>query len=567
MKMEKHALTVLRARSGGRSWPWIRGARDTFMDALAETPSAASVWPPERRRSDLMIVNISVAAFLGIVVLVAAVSWYLWRESITAEEQLVGGLAASLGARTEAMILDTRTLLEDFDRLPQSRCSPEHLQALQEAVIGRPYVRGVRYFHAVDEQCGVGFLQATSLKPPRADRIYDSGVVAWWPSPYTEVGGLRLFLMRFGDHDVAIDPRVLLDIGPFGNRQAGLWVENLLLTSEPADARLPTPSSVPVGVTVDRDAGRVVSRFSRNGVLPIDIVAIEPLATFWGRHVRTLVVGSSVGLMFIGAWVYGLTRYARHRLGTASLLRDALARGHIQPLYQPVIELATGRCVGAEALARWTTENGQVIGPATFLPVAEAAGLMPAVTFAMLDACLREHRALLREFPGLSIHLNLSPSDLKNDAFSDGLAERLRAADLPSRSIGLEITERALADADVARGMIRRFRERGHEVAVDDFGTGFSSLSYLSTFELDVLKIDKSFVDAIGTEAATSHVIVHVIEMARSLGLRTVAEGVEREDQVRWLEAHGVSFAQGFLFSRPLTAEAFTDFVRAKEAV
>jgi sensor c-di-GMP phosphodiesterase-like protein len=191
--------------------------------------------------------------------------------------------------------------------------------------------------------------------------------------------------------------------------------------------------------------------------------------------------------------------------------------------------------------------------------------LLPAVTFAVLDAPLRDLRGLLLDCPGLSIHINLSQADLGGDAFSEALQDRLQAAGLPNRTIGLEITERALVNTDTARATIHRLRARGHQVAVDDFGTGFSSLSYLSAFDLDVLKIDKSFVDAIGTEAATSNVIVHVIEMARSLGLRTVAEGVEREEQWHWLVAHGVDFAQGYLFSPPLAARDFIDFVRRRE--
>jgi len=517
------------------------------------------------RRVEIVIVGVCVAALAGVVLLFAFGMWYLWRESIAAETKVVGRLASTLGARTETMILETRNLLETFDNLPVQRCSPAHLQALQDAVMARPYVRGVGYFRAAERRCGVGFLQARTITPPKADRIYESGVVAWWPSPHTEVGGLQLFLMRRGDHDAAIDPRVLIDLGPLEHRQAGLWVENLLLVAAPADAELPPPGSVPIGVTVDRAAGRVVSRFSRSGVVPIDIVAIEPLATFWDRHLQTLVIGGGVGLVLVAVWMHGLIRYARHRLSPASLLRRALARGRLHASYQPTIELATGRCIGAEVLARWTMSNGDVVEPAAFIPVAEAAGLLPAVTRAVLDAGLRELGGVLRDRPGFSIFVNLSSADLESERFSEWLRRRLQDADVPSTAVGLEITERALVNTDSARATIRMLRAQGHAVAVDDFGTGYSSLSYLSSFELDVLKIDKSFVDAIGTESATSHVIVHVIEMARSLGLRLVAEGVEREEQVRWLLAHGVKFAQGFLFSPPLAAADFERFVSRKE--
>ncbi len=510
------------------------------------------------------MIGVSFAALAGIAVLFGTVVVYLWRESITAEENLVRGLATSLGQRTEAMIVDTRDLLQRFDDLPHARCSAAHLRAMQDAAMSRPYIRSIGQWRADERLCSVGFLQASALKPRNADKIYDSGVIAWWPSAFTEVGGVRLFLMRFGDHDAAIDPRALLDIGPLQHRQAGLWVEGLRLATQPADADLPEPSSLAMGLTIDREGGRAISRFSSPGVLPIEVVAIEPLDSFLGRYAATLAFGTAVGLLLLGGWIYALMRYTRHRLSMGTLLRQALARGRIVAYYQPVVELKSGKCVGAEALARWTMEGGETIRPDTFIPVAEREGLITDLTVAMLAAPLRELRTLLVGGAPLSININLSPEDLKSERFAQALEEALSASGVPNTAIKLEITERALVNTDSARNMIRRLRERGHEVAVDDFGTGYSSLSYLSSFELDVLKIDKSFVDAIGTGAATSHVIVHVIEMAQSLGLRTVAEGVETEEQRQWLIEHGVDFGQGYLYSVPLTAVAFTEFVRKR---
>ena len=515
------------------------------------------------RRRGKIVFGSALAALVGVAVLFASIVWVLWKESVASEEAYSGGLAASLGQRTEHIFIDTRDMLAGFDQLQVPRCSKEHLQALQEAAISRPYIRAIGYWQATERMCDVGFLPQEGLKPPRADRIYDTGVIAWWPSPQTEVGGVQLFLMRYGDHDVAIDPRLLLDLGPMQDRQAVLWVEKLRMSAIPWDVQLPAPDSLPVGITVDRVQGRVISRFSRNEILPIDVVATEPIDNFWGRHSQTLAAGAGLGLLLMAAWIYLILRFSRYQLSLATELRQALAAGRIQVQYQPVMELVSGRCVGAEALARWERGNGESVSPDVFIPVAEEAGLVQDVTIAVLRIALRDLKHMLAEFPGMSVNLNLAADDLKNDRIGLELAKSLAAARLSSGAIKLEITERALINSDTARAMIRKFRSLGHQVAVDDFGTGYSSLSYLQSFELDVLKIDKSFVDAIGTEAATSQVIVHVIEMAKSLGLDTVAEGVETSEQVDWLIGHGVSFGQGFLFSRPLPAGDFLEFIRA----
>lgn len=519
-------------------------------------------WPAINRRRDRILLGLSATAILGIVVLLGGVTWLLWDESIRAEERWLTEQAEALGTRADEMIVDARDMLDRLNASDAPRCSDEHLQAMHGHAIDQPHIRAIGYWRAAERECGIGFIQGIDLRPPEADRIYDSGVIAWWPGPQTEVAGTELFLMRFGSHDVAIDPQGLLEAGPLGARRVGLWVEGMRMAARPADADLPQPADLPGGLTVDGENQRIAARFTLDTVFPIDIVAVEPMEAFWGRYWDTLALVGGGAVVLAVVWVYGAFRYSRHRLSLTAELREALDNNRLTVRYQPVIDLTTGHCVGAEALARWVRDNGEEVSPETFLPLAEKTGLVSRVTLAVLDTTLRELGPLLHEDPELRISLNLAPEDLETEAFSRELVERMRAAGIPASSIKLEITERALINSDAARQLIGGLRERGHEVAIDDFGTGYSSLAYLESFELDTLKIDKSFVDAIDREAVTSSVISHVIDMAKSLELDMTAEGIENERQAVWLAAQGVHYAQGYLYSKPLSARRLREFIR-----
>lgn len=515
------------------------------------------------RRRRVIVGSVS-AALAGVAIVFASILWLLWQESITSETAYAGGLATSVGQKVDRIFFDTRKMLTDLNQLPVAHCSAEHLKAMQDAAISRPYIRGIGYWQAIKRICGVGLLPSEGLKPEHADRIYPSGVIAWWPSPQTSVGGVQLFLLRYGDHDVALDPRLLLDLGPRPNREAELWVDHLRMASAPWGMRLPPPDTLPIGVSLDSVHSRIISHFADNELLPVDVVAAEPVGDFLGRHSKMLGLAAGLGLLLAIAWIYLILRYSRHRLSLAMELRQALAAGSLEVKYQPVIELASGRCVGSEALARWNRENGEPVSPLVFIPIAEEAGLIQDLTLTVLKIAMDDVRRVRTEFPTVSVNVNLSPEDLRDERTGHALIQSLAASDLSAGAVKLEITERALINSDVSRALIRELRQRGHRVAIDDFGTGYSSLSYLQTFELDVLKIDKSFVDAIGTEAATSQVIVHVIEMAKALNLEIVAEGVETIEQVDWLVTHGVTFGQGFLFGKPLSIGDYVEFLRTQ---
>ena len=168
---------------------------------------------------------------------------------------------------------------------------------------------------------------------------------------------------------------------------------------------------------------------------------------------------------------------------------------------------------------------------------------------------------LLEQRQALHVAVNLAATDLHHARILEVTREALAGTRIAPRQIAFEATERCFINADAARDIIAQLRAAGHAVSIDDFGTGYSSLSYLQSYRIDALKIDKSFVDAIGADAATSGVIDHVIAMAKALGLKIVAEGVETEAQARYLRERSVDYAQGWLFSKPLAGEAFVGFI------
>jgi len=251
---------------------------------------------------------------------------------------------------------------------------------------------------------------------------------------------------------------------------------------------------------------------------------------------------------------------ALRRLELRGRLEASLDAGEFVLHYQPVVELAGGAMVGVEALVRWRQPDGHLAQPGEFIPLAEETGLIVPLGRWVLEEACRQGAEWHRLHPAreLSIAVNVAPRQLQDSEFVDVVRTVLAGAGLPASSLVIEVTESALLDVgDVTISAIGELKKLGVRIALDDFGTGYSSLSHLRRFPIDVLKIDRSFVDGIDGEDAGERALVRsIVRLALSLDLEIVAEGVERHEQVVGLTALGARLGQGFHFGRPMEPEA-----------
>lgn len=247
----------------------------------------------------------------------------------------------------------------------------------------------------------------------------------------------------------------------------------------------------------------------------------------------------------------------------AEALRRAIETGQIVVHYQPIIDTKSGRIVGVEALARLRGADGVLIHPSTFISVAESSGLVTPLGERVLDQALDQLQVWTMAGFDVQMNVNVSPRQLSRASFAPNVFERMMARSLPPHSLCLEITEGAVVDATGPTLItLRRLRSYGVHVGIDDFGTGYSSLTTLKHLPADVLKVDKSFVEGLGSDANDSAIVAAVINVAHDLGCVVVAEGVESERQINILRSMDCDQVQGYRYGRPVAAEAMTELLR-----
>lgn len=255
---------------------------------------------------------------------------------------------------------------------------------------------------------------------------------------------------------------------------------------------------------------------------------------------------------------------ARDRYALEQDLRQAMARRELRLDFQPLIDAGAGRVCGAEALIRWDHAERGAIPPARFIPIVEAMGMASEIGMWALNAAARAAQGWAASGLGnLRVAVNVSGLQLERDDLPILVQRTLERHELGPTALEIELTESvATSDADHCRRIFQGLRAMGVKLAVDDFGTGYSGFSSLRTLAFDKIKIDREFVTDVDTRADSQAICQSIVALGRGLGIRVLAEGVERREEYEWLRRHGCQHFQGYYFARPMSSEAFVAFVR-----
>jgi EAL domain-containing protein (putative c-di-GMP-specific phosphodiesterase class I) len=256
------------------------------------------------------------------------------------------------------------------------------------------------------------------------------------------------------------------------------------------------------------------------------------------------------------------------RLELEAALRRALERNELSLYYQPKVQARSGRVTGIECLLRWQHPTVGLVLPDQLVPLAEETGLIvPIGQWALRAACLQAQKWAGQGLPMFRMAVNLSARQFMSATLLDDVAGTIRETGVDPRWIEFEVTESVmLPDPQQAVKLLRNLKAMGVRLTIDDFGTGYSSLSYLKRLPIDCVKIDASFIRGIPVDASDVAITETILAMARSLGLKVVAEGVETLDQVRFLERRRCDEMQGYYFSKPLPAEELTAYLEEQGA-
>lgn len=491
-----------------------------------------------------------------------------WRQSVSYEESRVAGYAQDAMRRSDETGREISSAYRQLGKSGFAPCSEQEIDLMRQIDVGSSYLQAVGRISGNELICtSLGTTEPIAVGPPTL--TLDSGSVNRLHVRIPVFGNQPITIVSRNGIAVLIDPSLPLDTSTEG---PGVSLSLFVPSAKPLQV-IGTQGTIRPewyrdvakgGSLTFQDDGYVVS-VARSAIGDIAAVAAVPSDYVMRRVRRFAAIFVPIGVLCGLALALAVVYISRIQLSMPALLRGAVKRREFFVEYQPVVELATRRVVGAEALVRWK-RTGQVERPEIFLPVAEASGVITLITHCVAEIVAADLPVMLQIDPKFQVAINLSASDLRSPDTLELLKQTVEAAEAEPDNLVVEAPERGFLQGPESQELVRELRALGVWVAIDDFGTGYSGLSRLQSMELDALKIDKSFVDTIGTDGATSQVVPHIIQMGHSLGLEMVAEGVETEAQAEFLRQRGVVFGQGKLFAESMPLRILSSTLMAQRA-
>lgn len=311
------------------------------------------------------------------------------------------------------------------------------------------------------------------------------------------------------------------------------------------------------GVPIHVEASIGLAYFPDHGHTPEELLQKASIAMHWATSSKSA----------ISIYDAANDRSSRDNLILLGTLPDAIANGELQVWHQAKIAFATGQVAGTEALVRWKHPQRGMVPPGSFIPYAEETTLINPITHTVIAAAFADAGRWRAAGHKLFVAVNLSVRNLLDNTLLEVLEKNTRDNNLEPSDIELEVTESAvMADPDYCIRLISQLRDRGYGVAIDDFGTGHSSLAYLQKLRVSCLKIDQAFVKTLATDSNNQKIVQLILHLAKSLGLETVAEGIEDKDAAALLREWGCDYGQGYFFHRPAPSSELLRFIETHNA-
>jgi sensor c-di-GMP phosphodiesterase-like protein len=492
-----------------------------------------------------------------------------WNESVSTEKTLGLSYAHDVLRRTQITATQFGAAIQKLNGDGFAPCSHNDIDVMRELDLGSSYVQAVGRVSDNTLTCtSVDFGHPIPLGLPSLTT--DRGVVEWLDLHLVPGETHPLHVLAKDGVAIIIDPTLVTDTPTAGpDVEVAVFVPSI--PSHPLIAAI--GQSFPQKWLETRPKGSEVTFLdsgyqviaSRSAQFDLAVVIAIPEHYIFLRVRRAAMFFTPIGLLCGVLLAWAVNYISGIRSSFPSMVKRAAKNKEFFVEYQPIVELESRRIIGAEALVRWKSKIA-IVRPDHFIPLAEERGLIHLITEQVINIVQRDLPRFLEVDPEFEVAINMSAADLRAGHTHELLAHMLASSGAQPHNIELEATERAFLQGPETAKLIVDLRAKGFSVAIDDFGTGYSSLACLQSLSLDTLKIDKAFVETIGTDGATSQVVLHIIDMARSLQLHMVAEGVETEVQAAFLRKCNVQYAQGWLFGKPMPISAFCEKLQSQPA-